>query len=66
MQFFVERRGEVVGREDILNHVWGYDVFPTTRTVDNYVLRLRKCIEDDPSSPQWLLSIRGAGYRFTG
>ncbi|HAA57662.1 MAG TPA: DNA-binding response regulator [Myxococcales bacterium] len=66
MQLFVARRGEVLCRDEILNQVWGYDVFPTTRTVDNYILRLRKCLEDEPSSPKWLVSVRGAGYRFTG
>jgi two-component system alkaline phosphatase synthesis response regulator PhoP len=66
MQLFVERKGDVLSRDEILNQVWGYDVFPTTRTVDNYILRLRKCIEEEPSSPVWLVSVRGAGYRFTG
>lgn len=66
LQFFVQHRGEVVSRDALLEHVWGYNAFPSTRTVDNYILRLRKSIEDNPSQPQWLLSIRGEGYRFTG
>lgn len=66
LQLFVERRGEVVSREELLNEVWGYEVFPTTRTVDNFILRLRKAIEDDPAHPRWIVSVRGAGYRFTG
>lgn len=63
LELFVSRRGQVLSRETILNEVWGYEVFPTTRTVDNYILRLRKVLEEDPTSPTWLLSVRGVGYR---
>lgn len=63
LQYFWMHRGVVVSRDELLNQVWGYDVFPTTRTVDNYILRLRKAIETDPSRPRWLLSVRGVGYR---
>ena len=66
LQHFIERRGEVVTRDELLNEVWGYNSFPTTRTVDNYILRIRKMIENEPSKPEWILSIRGSGYRFTG
>jgi DNA-binding response OmpR family regulator len=55
----------VVTREMLLNAVWGYETFPTTRTVDNYLLTLRKKIEDDPAEPNHLLTIHTAGYKFT-
>jgi len=64
MKCFIQHAGEVVHRFLLLDEVWGYDVFPTTRTVDNYILDLRKKIETDPSKPKFLLSIRGAGYKF--
>jgi DNA-binding response OmpR family regulator len=64
LTYFIEHRGEMLSREQLLNEVWGYDVFPTTRTVDNHIARLRKKIEDDPESPQWIRTQRGAGYIF--
>ena len=57
-------RGEVVTRDRLLNVVWGYDVYPTTRTVDNHILKLRKKLEEDPASPEHILSIYGQGYKF--
>lgn len=66
LQVFVENRGAVVSRDQLLNEVWGYESFPTTRTVDNYIVRLRKVLEPEPSEPQWIVSVRGAGYRFLG
>jgi len=64
LKYFVLHEGEAVSRDDLLNHVWGYDSFPTTRTVDNYILSLRKQIEDVPSEPQHLLTLPTVGYRF--
>lgn len=64
LKYFIERKGEVVSRDQLLDEVWGYEVFPTTRTVDNYILSLRKKIEDDPSEPKHLLTIYKAGYKF--
>jgi DNA-binding response OmpR family regulator len=55
----------VVSREELLNEVWGYQNYPSTRTVDNYVLRLRQKLEPDPASPRFLLTMHGAGYKFT-
>ncbi len=55
----------VVSREELLNEVWGYQNYPSTRTVDNYVLRLRQKLEPDPGSPRFLLTMHGAGYKFT-
>ncbi len=60
-----ERAGEVVSREDILEKVWGYEVFPSTRTVDNFVVRLRKRFEPDPENPRYIHTVRGVGYRLT-
>jgi len=62
--FLVEHRGEVVTRERLLDEVWGYDRFPTTRTVDTHVLRLRRKFEADPDRPAWILTVHGQGYKF--
>ena len=64
LEYLIKRRGEVVTRNDLLDVVWGYDTFPTTRTVDNFIARIRKQLEKKPANPQYILSIRGAGYRF--
>ena len=64
LAYFIKRKGEVVSRNDLLDVVWGYDVFPTTRTVDNFIARIRKQVEDKPSKPKHIQSIRSAGYKF--
>ncbi len=64
MRLFCENPGRVITRNELLDKVWGYDVFPTTRTVDNHIVKLRKAIEDEPSSPRHILSVRGVGYKF--
>ena len=64
MRYFIEHEGEVVQREELLEAVWGYNVTPDTRTVDNFILDLRKKLEEIPSDPKHILSIRGAGYKF--
>ena len=64
LKVLVERPGEIVSREDLLERVWGYDVFPSTRTVDNFILRLRKRFERDPANPRHFLTVWGVGYRF--
>jgi DNA-binding response OmpR family regulator len=64
LHFFIQHEGEVISRDMLLDEVWGYEVFPTTRTVDNYILALRKKIEDDPAEPRHLLTIPKAGYKF--
>jgi two-component system alkaline phosphatase synthesis response regulator PhoP len=66
LKYFVIHRGEVVARNDLLDKIWGYESYPTTRTVDNHILKLRKKIEDDPSHPRYILSVYGGGYRFIG
>src|SRR4051812_29054754 len=65
LRLFCEQAGKVVTRNELLDKVWGYDIFPTTRTVDNHIVKLRKAIEDDPEDPKIILSVRGVGYKFT-
>jgi two-component system, OmpR family, alkaline phosphatase synthesis response regulator PhoP len=65
LKLMVERKNEIVSRNQILQFVWGYDVFPTTRTIDNFILSFRKYFEEDPANPRYFLSIRGVGYKFT-
>lgn len=65
LALFQEREGEVVARDFILDELWGKDAFPTTRTIDNYILTFRKIFEDDPKEPKYFHSIRGVGYKFT-
>jgi two-component system alkaline phosphatase synthesis response regulator PhoP len=64
LSYFIDHPGEMLSRGQLLTDIWGYDAFPTTRTVDNHILRLRKKIEDDPESPRFILTRRGAGYVF--
>jgi len=64
LKVLAEHAGEIVSREDLLERVWGYDVFPSTRTVDNFILRLRKRFEKDPANPRHFLTVWGVGYRF--
>lgn len=64
LQFFVSVEGEVVSRDQLLNAVWGYDAYPTTRTIDNFIANLRKKIEDNPADPRHLITIFGSGYKF--
>jgi len=64
LKYFLQREGEVVSREMLLTDVWGYDVQPSTRTVDNYILSLRKKIEKTPAKPRHLLTLHASGYKF--
>ena len=64
IKYFVQREGEVIDRNKLLDEVWGYQNYPSTRTVDNFILNLRKKIEDDHSEPKHLLTVHGAGYKF--
>lgn len=66
LKYFIIHRGEVASRDDLLDKIWGYKKYPTTRTIDNHILKLRKKIEDDPSHPQYIISVYGGGYRFIG
>jgi two-component system alkaline phosphatase synthesis response regulator PhoP len=65
LKLLIQRKGEVVSREEILEKIWGYDVFPSTRTIDNYILAFRKYFETDSRNPKHFHSVRGVGYRFT-
>jgi DNA-binding response OmpR family regulator len=64
LEYLIRHPGEVLSRERLLEENWGYEVHPTTRTVDNHVLRLRKHIEPDPENPTFLKTVRGGGYLF--
>ncbi|MBP6623899.1 MAG: response regulator transcription factor [Chitinophagaceae bacterium] len=65
LKLLVENKNEVITREYILKMVWGYNVFPTTRTIDNFITTFRKYFEPEPKHPKHFLSIRGVGYKFT-
>ena len=64
--FLVEHRGEVITRERLLDEVWGFERFPTTRTVDTHILRLRRKFEADLERPVHILTVHGQGYKFAG
>jgi DNA-binding response OmpR family regulator len=63
LRILAAREGEVVTRDELLNEVWGYDQYPTTRTVDNHIALIRNKIEDDPSKPRHLITVHGVGYK---
>ena len=64
LKLLIENEGEVVSRERILQAVWGYSVYPSTRTIDNFVLAFRRYFEDDQKNPKYFISLRGVGYKF--
>lgn len=64
LKYFIQREGEVIERNELLNEVWGYENYPSTRTVDNFILNLRKKIEEDHHNPKYLLTVHRAGYKF--
>lgn len=64
LKYLASSPGRVISREELLNEVWGYQNYPSTRTVDNHILRLRQKLEPDPASPRFLLTMHGAGYKF--
>jgi DNA-binding response OmpR family regulator len=63
LHFLWKRKQQVVSRDDLLKNIWGYDEFPTTRTIDNFILRLRQRIEVDPNQPKIILTVHGLGYK---
>jgi two-component system, OmpR family, alkaline phosphatase synthesis response regulator PhoP len=65
LKLLIENKNEVVTREKILQSVWGYNVYPTTRTIDNFILNFRKYFEEDSRNPAYFHSVRGIGYKFT-
>ena len=66
LRYFVERRGALLSRDELLEKVWGYDAMPVTRTVDVHVASLRQKLERNPSRPQLIVTVHGLGYRFVG
>jgi two-component system alkaline phosphatase synthesis response regulator PhoP len=64
LKLLIENKGEVVTREKILQVVWGYNVYPTTRTIDNFILSFRKYFEEDSRHPRYFHSVRGVGYKY--
>lgn len=64
LQFFIERRGEVHSRDELLDAVWGYDAMPTTRTVDVHIAWLRQKVEENPRRPRHIQTVHGMGYKF--
>ncbi len=65
LKLLIENKGDVVTREKILQVVWGYNVYPTTRTIDNFILSFRKYFEEDSRNPKHFHSVRGVGYKYT-
>ncbi|MES2004063.1 MAG: response regulator transcription factor [Bacteroidota bacterium] len=65
LKLLIENKGDVVTREKILQVVWGYNVYPTTRTIDNFILSFRKYFEEDTRNPRYFHSVRGVGYKYT-
>jgi DNA-binding response OmpR family regulator len=65
LKYLATSPGRVISREELLNEVWGYQNYPSTRTVDNHILRLRQKLEPDPAAPRFFLTMHGAGYKFT-
>ena len=65
LKFFARSPEKAISREELLNAVWGYQNYPTTRTVDNHVLRLRQKLEPDPGNPRYFLTMHGTGYKFS-
>jgi two-component system alkaline phosphatase synthesis response regulator PhoP len=63
LQSLLARRGQVISRDELIEDIWGTESFPTNRTVDNYIVKLRKWCESDPTLPLRIVSIRGVGYR---
>lgn len=64
LRYLIGHDGKVVSRDDLLDKIWGYEKYPTTRTIDNHILKLRKKIEIDPNHPRHILTVYGGGYRF--
>jgi two-component system alkaline phosphatase synthesis response regulator PhoP len=65
LKLLIEKKNQVVSRDEILEQVWGYETFPTGRTIDNFILAFRKYFETDPSKPKHFISVRGVGYKFS-
>ena len=66
LKYFIGHSGETLSRDRLLNEVWGYERYPTTRTVDAHIVRLRQKLEPNPEQPQFFLTVHGVGYKFVG
>lgn len=66
MKLFIERRGETISRNQFLDEIWGYDRYPTTRTIDTHIAKLRRKLEDNFDAPQFIITVHGLGYKFIG
>jgi two-component system alkaline phosphatase synthesis response regulator PhoP len=66
LKYFLSHSGETLSRDRLLEDVWGYDKFPTTRTVDAHIVRLRQKLETKPDEPRFILTVHGTGYKFVG
>ena len=66
LAYFIQNRGALLSRDELLDKVWGYDAMPTTRTVDVHVASLRQKLEGNPSPPEYILTVHRRGYRFAG
>jgi two-component system alkaline phosphatase synthesis response regulator PhoP len=66
LKYFICHSGENLSRERLLEEVWGYEYYPTTRTVDAFIVHLRQKLEPAPEQPQFILTVHGIGYRFVG
>ncbi|HST09001.1 MAG TPA: response regulator transcription factor [Terriglobales bacterium] len=64
LAYMIQNAGRVIGRDELLNEVWGYTCYPCTRTVDNHIMKLRQKLEVEPSRPQHFLTVHSAGYKF--
>ena len=66
LRYFIENKGATLSRDELLDHVWGYEAMPSTRTVDVHVAWLRRKLEPNPRHPQYILTLHGLGYKFVG
>lgn len=64
IKYFIQNKGKMISRDQLLDDVWGYEVYPTSRTVDNHILHLRKKIEYNPENPRHFLTVHGIGYKY--
>jgi two-component system alkaline phosphatase synthesis response regulator PhoP len=65
LKFLIDNRDRAVSREEVLETIWGFEIYPSTRTIDNFILHFRKLFEVDPKNPRYFHSVRGVGYKFT-
>ena len=63
LKYLYQHKNQVISRDDLLNKVWGYEIYPTSRTVDNFIAKIRKKVEKDPANPEHILTIYGIGYK---